>query len=139
MEKIYFADNLKRLMKKNGMNQKDVAKIAGVSQQTVSIWLSGERIPRMGKIQILANYFGIYKSELIEERNEENEALERELKDAAEPQINPSNAVLGLQGVNLQDLYKSFTKEEKSAFWHGLIEDIYIDYDRNIINIIFCK
>ena len=73
MEKIYFADNLKRLMKKHGMNQKDIAKIACVSQQTVSLWLSGDRIPRMGKIQILADYFGIYKSELIEERNEENE------------------------------------------------------------------
>ena len=79
MEKIYFADNLKRLMKKHGMNQKDIAKIAGVSQQTVSLWLSGDRIPRMGKIQILADYFGIYKSELIEERNEENEARIRRL------------------------------------------------------------
>ena len=72
MEKIYFADNLKRLMKKHGMNQKDIAKIAGVSQQTVSLWLSGDRIPRMGKIQILADYFGIYKSELLEEQNAEN-------------------------------------------------------------------
>ena len=79
MEKIYFADNLKRLMKKNGMNQKDIAKIAGVSQQTVSLWLSGDRIPRMGKIQILADYFGIYKSELIEEHNEENEARIRRM------------------------------------------------------------
>ena len=79
MEKIYFADNLKRLMKKHGMNQKDIAKIAGVSQQTVSLWLSGDRIPRMGKIQILADYFGIYKSELIEERSEENEARIRRM------------------------------------------------------------
>ena len=98
MEKIYFADNLKRLMKKHGMNQKDIAKIAGVSQQTVSLWLSGDRIPRMGKIQILADYFGIYKSELIEERN-----------------------------------------EEKSAFWHGLIDDIFIDENKEVINIIFSK
>ena len=75
----------------------------------------------------------------VDEYDLKYEALERELKDAAEPQINLSNAVLGLQGVNLKDLYKSFTKEEKSAFWHGLIDDIYIDYDRNIINIIFCK
>ena len=73
MKEIYFSDNLKRLMKKNGMTQKDIANIAGVSQQTVSLWLSGDRIPRMGKLQILADYFGIYKSELIEERNEENE------------------------------------------------------------------
>ena len=66
-------------------------------------------------------------------------ALERELKDASEPQIKPSNAVLGLKGVNLQALYKSFTDEEKSAFWHGLIDDIEIDYDRKIVNIIFCN
>ena len=66
-------------------------------------------------------------------------ALERELKDATEPQIKPSNAVLGLKGVNLQALYKSFTDEEKSAFWHGLIDDIEIDYDRKIVNVIFCK
>ena len=62
-----FSDNLKRYMKLYGLNQREVAKLCDVSQQSVSLWLSGERIPRMGKLQILADYFGVLKSELLED------------------------------------------------------------------------
>ena len=67
------------------------------------------------------------------------EKLEDELKDRSEAKMKPSDAVLGLQGINLQELYKSFSDEEKSAFWHGLIDDIFIDENKEVINIIFSK
>lgn len=65
------------------------------------------------------------------------ERLEDELKDSAQSKIKPSDAVLGLQGVNLQELYGTFSDDEKSAFWHGLIKEIRIDDSFNIIDIIF--
>ena len=37
-----------------------------VSPSTVSSWCTGLKIPRMGMIEKLANYFGIEKSDLIE-------------------------------------------------------------------------
>ena len=51
------------------LNQADVANLCGVTQQSVSLWLNGERLPRMGKVQKLADYFGILKSELLEEED----------------------------------------------------------------------
>lgn len=67
-----FAKNLNRYMKLYNMNQSDVARLTGSTHQVVSRWCSGKTLPRMGKIQILADHFGIYKSELLEEQNAEN-------------------------------------------------------------------
>ena len=59
-------------MKLYGMSQRELAKLCDVSQQSVSLWLAGDRLPRMGKLQIIADYFGVYKSELLEERTVDN-------------------------------------------------------------------
>ena len=75
----------------------------------------------------------------VESYDQKYEKLEEELNDIAQAKIKPSDAVLGLQGINLQELYKSFSDEEKSAFWHGLIDDISIDDNKEVINIIFSK
>lgn len=48
--------------------QIDVAKAIGVSPQTFNTWVKGIALPRMGKVQLLADYFKIQKSDLIDER-----------------------------------------------------------------------
>ena len=48
-------------------SQKEVAAAIGVSPQTFNTWCQGIAIPRMDKVQRLADYFGINKSDLIEE------------------------------------------------------------------------
>lgn len=63
-----FAKNLKMYMEQAGKNQKEMAAIAGVSAPTFHDWLNGRKMPRMDKVQRLADYFGILKSDLIEER-----------------------------------------------------------------------
>lgn len=67
-QKRIFANNLKRLLNENRLNQNEVAKSINVSPQTFNTWCQEIALPRMGKIELLANYFGITKSELIEER-----------------------------------------------------------------------
>lgn len=59
-------------MKCNGLNQTDISKIAHVSKQSVSYWLNGKLLPRMGAVEYLAEYFGIMKSDLLEENNNVN-------------------------------------------------------------------
>lgn len=66
-----FAKNLKYYMEKKDINQKELAEIVGVSAPTVFNWLQALKYPRIDKIEIMANYFGILKSDLIEERTEE--------------------------------------------------------------------
>ena len=43
------------------LSQADLGKIAGVSDKAVSTWELGIKIPRMGAVEKMANYFGIPK------------------------------------------------------------------------------
>ena len=69
LQKSIFQNNLIYYL--GGKSQAEVAKAIGVSPQTFNTWCQGIAIPRMDKIQLLADYFGINKSDLIEERNKE--------------------------------------------------------------------
>jgi transcriptional regulator with XRE-family HTH domain len=65
--KYIFSKNLQRLMNLNNVSRKDVANVLGISYFTVSDWVNGKKYPRMDKVELLANYFGVLKSDLIEE------------------------------------------------------------------------
>jgi repressor LexA len=67
--KEIFAKNLSYYIDKHGKEQKEIAEIVGVAPSTFNAWVKGKKYPRMDKVELLANYFGILKSDLIEERN----------------------------------------------------------------------
>ena len=69
--KEVFAQNLVYYVKRSGKDQKELAEIVGVSPSTFNEWTKAKKYPRIDKIEILANYFGILKSDLIEVKNEE--------------------------------------------------------------------
>ena len=69
--KEVFAKNLKRYMERKEISQKELAKIVGVSAPTLNEWVKAKKFPRIDKVEILANYFGCLKSDLIEEKTEE--------------------------------------------------------------------
>lgn len=60
-----FVNNLKKLMEENDKTQNDIAQIAGVSQGTVSDWLTGKKYPRMDKIQKITDFFGLPITALV--------------------------------------------------------------------------
>lgn len=68
--KEIFAKNLRYYLEKSGKTQKQVAAIVDVAQSTFNDWATGKKYPRIDKIEILANYFGIQKSDLIEDKTE---------------------------------------------------------------------
>lgn len=68
-EKKVFAENLNYYMNKSGKNQSDLISDLGLNKSTISTWCNGVKMPRMGTIQTLADYFGILKSDLIEEKS----------------------------------------------------------------------
>ena len=68
-----FARNLNRFLKINGKNQADIATLLNVSQAAVSNWCKGIKMPRMDKVQALADYFGINKSDLLEDKGVQEE------------------------------------------------------------------
>lgn len=69
--KNVFAYNLKRQMDLHGKSRNDISQALNISYYTVSDWVNGKKYPRMDKVEMLANYFGILKSDLIEVKNEE--------------------------------------------------------------------
>ncbi len=69
-----FANNLRYQMLINRKTRKDISDALGVSYFTVSDWVNGKKYPRMDKVELLASYFGIQKSDLIEVRSEEKDS-----------------------------------------------------------------
>lgn len=68
--KEVFAKNLAYYLERSGKDQKEIASIIGVAPSTFNEWMKGKKYPRIDKIEMLANYFGILKSDLIEEPSE---------------------------------------------------------------------
>ncbi len=66
--KAIFAENLKHYLELNGKSRNEVCKALGFKYSTFTDWINGNKYPRMDKIEMLANYFGILKSDLIEEK-----------------------------------------------------------------------
>lgn len=60
-------ENIKRLRESRGMTQEEMGAIADVSAMAVSQWENGRAVPRMGAVERIARYFGVTKSELIED------------------------------------------------------------------------
>ena len=69
--KEVFSKNLQKYMALNGKSRKEVCQALGYSYFTFSDWINGKKMPRMDKVEQLANYFGIKKSDLIEETKKE--------------------------------------------------------------------
>lgn len=67
-QKAIFAKNLLGYLYKSKKTQKEVADSIGVSPQTFNTWCQGIALPRMGKVQLLADYFHINKTDLIDDR-----------------------------------------------------------------------
>lgn len=68
--KNIFAYNLRKQMELNGKSRNDIAQALKISYFTVSDWVNGKKYPRMDKVEMLASYFGILKSDLIEDKEE---------------------------------------------------------------------
>lgn len=65
-----FSKNLLYYIDVCNRDQKEIAKVVGVAPSTFNEWVKGKKYPRIDKIEILANYFGILKSDLIESKTE---------------------------------------------------------------------
>ena len=63
-----FAKNLKFYIEKSGKTQKEVALAIGVTPASLNEWIKAKKYPRIDKVEMLAMYFGILKSDLIENK-----------------------------------------------------------------------
>lgn len=89
--KLIFSKNLKHYLQINNKTQNDLVNDLGLSSSTVSNWCTGLKLPRMNKIEMLANYFNISKSDLLEDKtaNETDEDYDVKRIERARKKMNP--------------------------------------------------
>lgn len=65
-----FAKRLNYYMSINNKRQIDLVDDLGLNRSTVSTWCNGIKMPEMTKIDLLAKYFNINRSDLLEDKTE---------------------------------------------------------------------
>ena len=68
-----FAKNIRRYISASGKAQKDIAKDLGFNPTTFNTWCVGKVMPSLGKVQAIADYFHIGKTDLLEEKQDGND------------------------------------------------------------------
>ena len=66
--KQIMAENIKYYMREKDVRPTDICRILNFPMPTFSDWINAKTYPRIDKIELMANYFGISKSDLVEER-----------------------------------------------------------------------
>lgn len=66
--KEIFARNLKYYLEITEKTQKEIADFLQVNPSSVNDWVKAKKYPRIDKIELLSIYFGILKSDLIEDK-----------------------------------------------------------------------
>ncbi|HAR88907.1 MAG TPA: XRE family transcriptional regulator [Ruminococcaceae bacterium] len=90
----------------NNKKQADLVTELGLKTSTVSDWVNGKKYPRVDKMQLLADYFGILKSDLTEEHDTSKLTDDIELQEYLEELKNRSEMRM------LFSLAKGATKED---------------------------
>lgn len=67
--KKIMAENITYYMNKHQKSRNDMCEALGVKYTTFTDWVKGNSYPRIDKIELMANYFGISKADLVEKRN----------------------------------------------------------------------
>lgn len=70
--KEIFANNLSYYLKEYNKDGADVCRDLNIPASTFSDWINAKKYPRIDKLEMLANYFNIQKSDLIEDKKNNN-------------------------------------------------------------------
>ena len=76
--KEILATNLKKYITISGKDRKEIARALAVPYSTLTDWLNANKSPRIDNIEKMAAYFGVSKSDLIEDfkkTQKDNDAL----------------------------------------------------------------
>ena len=112
--KEIFANNLSFYMEQKGVDRNTLCADLDLKYTTVRDWLKGITYPRIGKIELLANYFNINKSDLIENKistAQPSDSLLEEITNTAR-KLNTDNKKIVLR--TSEDLLKEQKNEENT-------------------------
>lgn len=93
--KDVMAKNIQYYMDLHGKTRNDMCEALGVKYTTFTDWVKGNVYPRIDKIELMSNYFGISKADLVEENGPSNQKK----REQEEKMLSYYNK-LNLQGKN---------------------------------------
>ena len=96
--KTVFVENFNYYLHKNNERKIDIARLLGVSQATISDWTKLRTYPRMDKIQLLAEHWGIDMVDLVE-RQTVSDVIERKKQKIAEELLDDPSAIALYQAI----------------------------------------
>lgn len=116
--KQIMANNILFYMEKFGKSRNDMCNALGVKYTTFTDWVKGKSYPRIDKIELMANYFGISKADLVEERTSETSYyLDEDAREAADfLHKNPKYKVLFDASRNVKEEDIEFVKKMIDKF-----------------------
>lgn len=65
--KEVMAKNISKYMKMSNMSRRDLSEKLDVAYTTVTDWINAKNYPRIDKIEMMANMWGVQKSDLVED------------------------------------------------------------------------
>lgn len=82
--KEIMAKNIRFYLDEKEKTRMEICEDLDISYSTFSDWINGKTYPRIDKIEMMANYFGIEKADLVEERSKRNYYLNDETRQIAQ-------------------------------------------------------
>lgn len=116
--KEVMSKNIKKYMKIKNVDRRRMSKDLKVSYTTLSDWINAKTYPRIDKIELMANYFGVSKSDLVENGNAVSKVPIKEIPILS--QISAGLPLYSEQNINsYRFIADTLTKDGKEYF--GLI------------------
>lgn len=105
-----FSKNLNHYMDLREKTQADIVNDLHINKSAISSWCNGTRLPRMNKVELLANYLNVNISDLIEE-NIDNNYFEFIVEDDAMfPLLDVGDIALIYKQTNIENGYTYLIK-----------------------------
>lgn len=101
--KPVMAANIRRYMEEKGVKAKELSKAINVPYTTVLSWIKADYYPRIDKIEMMSDYFGCLKSDLIEDKTKQ-----------------PTESELSETKLALHDLVDSLSESEAAVLLASL-------------------
>jgi len=95
-------DKIQYCRKKAGLSQEALAEKLGVSRQAVSKWETGDAVPEISKLMLLANAFGVTTDWLLSEEEPMGEAREPQPTPEKQPANTWVDSIPGVLGKLLR-------------------------------------
>lgn len=108
--KEIMAKNIRHYMEKYNKTRQEMCDALGVKYTTFTDWVKGNSYPRIDKIELMANYFGISKADLVEDRNDDSSLSARDEKDIAKILEQTKEQLLS-QEDHIAETYDIFLKK----------------------------